>query len=65
MAATPPEAPERAAAEERLVAARDAYLAVVMAVAEELGTEAMADLTESQLRRLTRGGPATDRTPGR
>jgi hypothetical protein len=65
LAATPPDAPERADAQERLVAARDAYLAMVLAVAEELGTEGMADLTETQVRRLTQRGPAGDGAPGR
>jgi hypothetical protein len=64
LAATPPEAPERADAEKRLVAARDAYLALVMAVAEELGTEAMADLTQTQVRRLMQQDPTSGGAPG-
>ena len=46
--------------EEQLVAATDAYLAKVLAVAEELGAGAMPDLTETQLDLLRKLAPMSD-----
>ncbi len=50
--AIPPGAPGRSDAEEAVVAAREEYLRVVRTVATEVGSEAMPDLTETQLHLL-------------
>ena len=57
LAATPEGSPGRAGAEDALAAAREDYLAVVRVVAEDTGSSAMPDLTETQLHRLERPTP--------